>query len=575
MNRIRIYAFSIVVLFVAVWLYLGYIQLIKGDDYRNLSEKNRLVIIPLTAPRGEILDRNDVPIADNRTWFDASIIYSDAKDVNEISDIVSKVTGAKKKEIAKKIIYARNRPFSPVTMVEDIDREQAILLEQYNFDYPGILVTTKPSRSYPYKKIASTIIGYLGMISESEFTRYRTYGYRMNDLVGKSGLEKEYESYLQGTKGGMQIEVDSLGRKKRILTIFEPLPGKNIKTTLDVRLQKYCDELMGNRKGSIICLDPQTGEVLTLVSKPNFDPAIFISPDKIKDLLHVLYNEEDNYPLLNRGISCSYPPGSVFKCVLATAALENGIIDEQDIFTCNGAYKVGRRYFHCWRESGHGEVSIAEAIKYSCNVFFYQLGLRVGVDEISKCASRFGFGEKTGIDLPGEIPGFVPTRQWKRDTFHEKWYPGDTANFSIGQGYLLVTPLQLVRMMAVIANNGNLVRPYIVKSIENLKIDSQKISKTDISPDALAIVKEGLKKVVNDARGTGMKARSSDVVISGKTGTAQNMLGKNHGWFSGFAPFDEPRICVVVFVEFGGKGGLEASILARKAIEKSKELGII
>jgi len=376
-------------------------------------------------------------------------------------------------------------------------------------------------------------------------------------------------------RGGMQVEIDSLGRQRRLLHIKEPVPGKELHLTIDLGLQKYCDEMLDSKRGSIIAMNPKNGEVLALISKPNFDPSIFIKSGKKTDAIQILSNREGEYPLLNRAISCSYPPGSIFKIVVMSAALETKKISALTSFTCNGVFKLSKSIFRCWKEEGHGNQAVEEALKNSCNVYFYQLGLHTGVESIARYAKKMGFGSSTGIDLPGEVEGLVPSSQWKRSTKKESWYPGDTVNYSIGQGYLLVTPIQVACMMSIVANGGYLIKPYIVEGIGDIKIAEPKKISVEFSDETIKLLRSSTKKVVNDKRGTGMKAKIKDIVVAGKTGTAQNPKGKAHGWFSGYAPFEDPKICVVVFIEYGGKGGVEASIFARKVIEKARERGLL
>ncbi|MCK4464050.1 MAG: penicillin-binding protein 2, partial [Candidatus Omnitrophica bacterium] len=426
--RLKIFLAAIVISFASLLAGLFHMQILKGEYYKNLSEQNRIVIIPLTAPRGKIYDRNKKLLVDNRVSFDASLIYKDAKDVEKLASLLSGTLKIDKKDLVSKILKAKSRPFAPITIVKDIGRKNAIILEQYRIDYPGLIVTTKPKRDYIYGNVASGIVGYLGKISEGELGRFKTYGYRMTDLVGRSGLEKRYNNYLRGTQGGMQVEIDSFGRQKNILHIKEPQIGKHLYLTIDIDLQEHCDNLMAEKRGCIIAMNPKSGEVFAFLSKPNFNPSIFIKPGPNEEVRKILGSRSDDYPLLNRGISCAYPPGSIFKTVVAAAALDTGKFSFDETFTCNGYYNLSKKVFRCWKEKGHGTQHIDEAIKNSCNVFFYQLGLRVGVENISLYAKKFGFGKPTYIDLPGEISGLVPTPQWKRLTKKEAWYGGDTVN---------------------------------------------------------------------------------------------------------------------------------------------------
>lgn len=573
--RFKIFFTAIVLSYTLIFAGLFYTEIVKGPYYKTLSEKNRIIGIPLDAPRGIIFDRSGKIVVANRASFDAALIYGDTKDAEKISTLLSRVLKLDRKDLNERINRARMRPFMATVIAADISREEAIILEQYRIDYPGLIVTSRPKRDYPYGTVGSPVIGYLGRINEDEISRFKTYGYRTTDLVGKSGIEKEYDSYLKGQAGGMQVEADSLGRQKDVLRVKEPKPGKNLALTIDMELQSYCDELMKDRKGCIIVMNPKSGGVLTMVSKPDFDPSFFVKPAMDDERMDLIWNQDNDYPLLNRAISCAYPPGSVFKNVVAVAALESRNFRPEETFNCGGSFSLGKHVSRCWKEEGHGTQRLEEGIKNSCNVFFYQLGLRAGADPITAYAKKLGFGRLTGIDLPGEIKGLVPSRQWKMAEYGSGWYPGDTVNFSIGQGYLLVTPIQIIRMMAAIANGGYLVKPYLVSGIDNVSLSNEKIEETGIREETLALVKKCLKKVVNDPDGTGRKARLDDVVVAGKTGTAQTAAGLTHGWFCGFAPFEEPRISVLVFVEFGGKGGLEASMIARNVIIKTKDLGII
>ena len=574
-SRLIIFFITIMILFSLLLGGLFYIQIVRGDYYKELSEKNRIIIVPLEGARGRIFDRNGIVIADNRLSFDVALIYENATNIDELSLFLSEELKQDRDNLISKMESAKLSPFKPTVIVEDISREKAIILEQYRIDYPGLMITTKAKRNYIYKNIASSVVGYLGKISEGELGRKRTYGYRITDLVGKIGLEKKYDNYLKGIPGGMQVEVDALGRQKRILHVKEPEAGSDLHLTIDMKLQTYCDKLFDKNRGSIICMDPKTGAVLALVSKPNFDPSIFIASDKNQEIITLLNNVDNDYPLLNRAISCAYPPGSVFKIIVATAALQTEKFSNDEILFCGGIFYLSDRQFRCWRKSGHAGQVLEDAIKNSCNVFFYQLGLKIGVNDIVSYAMLYGFGQLTGIDLPGESIGLLPSPKWKRQARDESWYAGDTVNYSIGQGPLLVTPIQVVRMISAFANGDYLVMPHIVERIGDIKVTLENPKKVKVKDETIEVIRSGLNKVVNDPRGTGMKARMADVVIAGKTGTAQNPTGDNHGWFAAFAPFDDPRLSVLIFDEYGGKGGVGASISGRQVIEKAKKLGML
>ena len=571
--RIRIYRSILTLFMMALLCALIYTQVAKHEKYRVMSEENRLKVVPLMAPRGSISDRNGNVMVKDVLSFDVSVIYSRLRDSGVLSEKLSSVLNIPKEEILSGIKKGRRNPYVPVCVVRDIGMEKAVQVEEIGMDHPGLLLEVASKREYIYGRSAANLLGYMGFINRSEFDRLRQYGYSVNDLIGRDGVEKQYDEYLRGRHGGKQIEVDHLGRESMLLGFKEPVPGKDVTLTVNSDLQVFCDELLTGKKGAIIALDPQTGQILAMASSPSYDPGVFVDRSDKKDVNHIL--KDKNYPLINRAITGSYPPGSVFKMVTATGVLEKHIIQPGTTFECPGYLKLGKARFRCWREKGHGILALQDAIKGSCNVYFFNLGLLLGADSIAEFAAKFGFGKNSEIDLPGETPGMLPSPDWKRKRYNEMWYKGDTLNYTIGQGYLLVSPLQVAEMMSVFANNGYLVRPYVVEEVGGVTVNSPKKVSLDISEGTLDVIREGLKKVVNDRRGTGIKAKSDDVVVAGKTGTAQTSKGKNHGWFAGFAPFEEAKITVVVFDEYGGKGGYYAAETAGEVIQKARELGII
>ena len=552
---------------------LFFAQVVSHEKYRTMSEENRLRVVPLMAPRGSMYDRNGKPMAKDVLSFNAAVIYSQIKDKKALAGLLSSLLDIDEEDVMKKIKSGRSRPHSLTIISEDIGIEKATHLEELETDYPGLLLDVSTKRRYAHGNVASNVIGYLGLINRAEFEKLKQYGYRINDLVGRDGIEKYYDQYLRGTHGGKQIEVDSIGRQMSTLGYKEPKPGKDVYLAIDLELQKYCDSLLEGKRGAIVAMDPASGAIFAMASAPGYNPEIFISRKKSGAVSAVLRDED--YPLLNRAISGAYPPGSVFKVVVATGALETGKARLQTDFSCEGAFSLGRHTFRCWRKDGHGRQILTDAIKNSCNVYFYRLGLVLGVDSMSEFAGKFGFGARSGIDLPGEAKGILPTRKWKKKHLNEKWFKGETVNYAIGQGYLLCTPLQIARMMSVFANGGFLVKPYIVSKVGDVDTASMSKIELDISPESMKVVRSGMRDVVNDPRGTGMKAKLSEVVVAGKTGTAQTARKKNHGWFAGFAPFEDPKLTVVVFDEYGGKGGYYAAGTAGKVFKKAKELGIL
>ncbi len=571
--RIRI--FTLILVFCLAFLLVGLFsfQVLRHDNYRVMSEENRLKVTPLMAPRGNIYDRNGKYLVKNKLSFNLCAVYNQIKDIDALSGVLSLVLDTDQDKIKENITRGKRNPYTPFCIASDIGVEKAIYLEEISNDYPGLFVDVSAKREYVNGGSASAVIGYLGLINQPEFERLKHYGYRIDDLVGRDGVEKYYDNYLRGVHGGKQVEVDHLSRELRVLGYKEPIPGKDIYLTLDAELQEYCDQLLEGKKGAIIVMDSNTGAILALASAPVYDPGVFIDRKRSEELKHILGDED--YPLINRAISGAYPPGSVFKVVIASAGLELKKIDLESSFNCDGTLVLGRKVFRCWYEKGHGVQTIKEALKNSCNVFFYRLGLLLGVDNIAGFSSKFNLGDPTGIDLPGEKGGVLPSRKWKRKNLNDKWYKGETVNYAIGQGYLLCTPLQIARVMAVFANEGILLKPYVVSKVGNIDVRPDGETNIEISRETIEIVRDGLKKVVNDPRGTGMKAKLEDVVVAGKTGTAQTSRGKSHGWFAGFAPFEDSKITVVIFDEYGGKGGYYAAQTAGKVFKKAKSLELI
>jgi len=569
--RLRTLSLIITVLFALLLLAAFYVQVIKAPLYTELAQNNSIRIVPITAPRGDIYDRNSRLLVTSRTSFDCIVIPQEISEKERLFSSLSRIFNISKATLKRRFKGRYISPFTPIVIVEDIAKDKAIEIEEERLILRGVFIRTRPVRNYIYKDACAHLTGYIGEIGRRELDRLDRYGYRMSDLIGKSGIEKEYDNYLRGKDGGRQIEVDNMGRQVRVLGSRSAGKGKDIYLTIDIRLQEYVDEIFETKKGACIVMDAHNGDILSLHSKPAFDPNLFAATDKrIKNILR-----DSAYPLLNRAISCTYPPGSVFKIVTASAALRERKLDTGRRFVCSGRHKVGGRVFRCWKEEGHGSQNITDAIKNSCNIFFYNAGVLAGPDNIAKCAHKFGFGSPTGIDLPEEASGLVPSKLWKKLKTGKKWYDGETANYAIGQGYLLVTPLQILRMTAAIANKGFLVNPHVVKKIEDVEVSEEARRNLGISDKTINIVKAGLKKVVMDDSGTGINARPKKGSAAGKTGTAQTGRQKTHAWFTGFSPADEPKIALVVFLEEGGKGGLSASRLAGKIFDKARELDLL
>ena len=571
-DRVLIAVISLLFILVAVGLF--YNQILRHGYYARLSKNNSIRVVPIDGPRGTIYDRTGRPLVANRLSFDAALVYHEISERTKLARLLRKALGMSNEEIIEALEKARSRPYVAVAIAEDISKDQAFTLEEASVDVSGLVIETRSRRDYLLGKSASHLVGYLGRISERELDDLRDYGYRIKDLVGRDGVEKYYERYLKGTDGGTQVEVDSRGRRMRVLGVKEPAPGQDLYLTIDVSLQGTADRLLGSRKGAVIAMDPRNGDVLALASHPAFDPNIFIRPGTSQERLK-LVRDRKGRPMSNRAISGLYPPGSVFKEVIASAALDLNKISRYSRFFCGGTYYLGKASFDCWNEDGHGWQEVVDGLKNSCNIFFYNTGRALGPDQIESYARLFGFGRRSGIDLPDEVEGVVPGRAWKRAHVKSAWYDGDTLNYAIGQGYLLVTPIQIADMIAVMANGGNLVRPRVVMRIGSADVPVAKPKNLGLKENVLRDVRAGLYEVVNNERGTGRRAKVPGLAVAGKTGTAQNPQGATHAWFCGFAPFDDPRLCVVVFLEHGGKGGAEPATIARGMFEEARALGYL
>jgi penicillin-binding protein 2 len=573
MHRVRTFSAILVFCFLVTVSGLVFTQIVMHERYRAMSEDNRLKLVPLMAPRGTISDRRGTDLVKDVLSYNVSIIYSRIIDKDGLMADLSETLGMSREDISSFFKTARRHPYIPHSVATDVGIEKAIHVEEMSMEHPALLLEVKAKREYLREKVASNLLGYLGFINRSEFERLKPYGYRMDDMIGRSGVEKYYDDYLRGRHGGKQVEVDNRGREITTLGLRDPIPGKPVQLTIDIRLQEFCDELLEGRNGAIVVMEADTGAILAMSSAPSYDPNMFMDRKRNAEITAAL--NDRNYPLINRAISGRYPPGSVFKIVIAAAAMDTGAVNFNTVFNCPGSLVLGGRTFNCWRQSGHGDQTLAEALKNSCNVYFWRTGMVLGVDGIAEYAARLGVGERTGIDLPAEGAGTLPSREWKKKNMKDSWYQGETLNYSVGQGYLLCTPLQIARVVSVFANGGYLVKPYVVEAVEGMSVNTVQKSPVGISRVSLDAVREGMKKAVNDRRGTGMKARQRNTVVAGKTGTAQTSRAENHGWFGGFAPFDDARITVVVFDEYGGKGGYYAAETAGKIFGKAGELGLL
>ncbi|MBN1794636.1 MAG: penicillin-binding protein 2 [Candidatus Omnitrophica bacterium] len=550
-----------------------YLQVVRSAYYKDLSSANRIRIIPLPAPRGTILDRNGVVLAGNRVAFSVVALPQELPDADAVFARLSPYVDIEPDELKRR--YTKNYyvPFAPAVLMDDIKKEKALYLEEVLSEMPGIAIRPSFVREYPLGTVGAHMVGYVGEITAAELDRLKEYGYRMKDVVGRQGIEEQYDSYMRGVAGGKQIEADNRGRQVRVLGSRLPRAGKDVRLTVDSALQAYIRGLLQGYTGAVVVLDAQTGAVLAMESTPGFDPNVFVRRDEgaIRTL-----QRSSVAPFLNRALSGRYPPGSIFKLVVACAALEKGGVQKNQLYECQGYVYVGDARIRCWRREGHGFVNVTEALIGSCNVYFIQAGLKVGPVLLEKYARLFGFGSATGIELGHEYDGLVPNKLWKRQHMHAGWYDGDTANMAIGQGYIIVTPLQVARMTAAIANGGRLLRPYLVEQIGGLGVARVAATDTDVSQGTLRIIRDAMTGVIREARGTGHTASTKEVAIAAKTGTAQTaMPAKTHAWFTGFAPAEKPRIAFVILIEYGGSGGDTPALIARQLVLYAKEQGLL
>jgi len=570
-GRIKILIIIILVFYGTLIFRFWKVQVVEGDIYKEFALNNRIRSVIIQPPRGKIFDSEGAVLADNRPGFDVEVIIEDVPvdKKEQISEGLSEILNISQSTILKTIRLSRRVPYVPEKIARDINICQLTELQETREKFPGINVQAIPVRDYKRGKFASHILGYIGKLSPSEYAQLKEQGYNIQDYIGRMGIEAVMEPYLKGVHGGMQIQVDSRGYTDKVLGVKDPVPGADVYLTIDSALQEKVESLMQDRSGAIIVMDPRNGNVLAMSSTPSFDPNIFVKPTPII-LLNKIFSSSKKY-LINRAIREQYPPGSTFKLLIGISALEKGTLSNRDYYFCNGKFYLGSLVFKCWYKYGHGNVNIIDAIRYSCNVFFYNVGHRLKVKDIHKWADQFGFGKQTGIDLDREIPGVNPSNEWKKMNIGESWYPGDTINLSIGQGYMLITPLQLACYLCAIANGGYLYKPRLIDKIvsNNGEVIEKKPvklnNKINLSEKTYKLIRQGMAEVVESRYGTGSKARIKGFTASGKTGTIQMGFKENqvnHAWFMGFAPNEAPEIAVVIFIENAVSGGTDAAPIA-------------
>ncbi len=564
----------LIVTMVVLSLRLWDLQIMRGNEMRKLSEQNRIRIKKVIAPRGVIFDKHGRVLADTRPSFNLYITPEDIKDFSQTIDGLAKLIDIDREEILDKLKMASGFPPSfPVKIKSDVTKDELAKIEAHRFYLPGVHIQIEPKRNYPYVKMMAHMLGYVSEISEEELKSKKTKGYSPGDYIGKYGLERMYEEYLRGTDGEKRVEVDAMGREVRTLDMIEPTAGNNLYLHIDLDVQRVVENALEDKRGGAVALDPKTGGVVALASRPAFDPNKFTSGITRTDLKAIAADK--GKPLMNKVIQGGYPPGSTFKMVIALKALELGLVNERTAYHCGGSFTYGNHTFKCWKKGGHGSVSVHRAIVQSCDVYFYNVGVRLGVDRIHEMANTIGLGPKTDIDLPGEIRGLVPSTEWKRKTYNQPWFQGETVSVAIGQGAVWLTPIQLAQLSAFIANEGVTFKPQIVDKVVSSDGKPVKtfepVMKANIKlrKEVFAAVKEGMKGVVNEPGGTEYASKVQSINMSGKTGTSQaGPRLSDHAWFVAYAPAEDPSLAISVLVEEGKHGSSAAAPIA-KAITQS------
>ncbi len=586
-QRLIILVFLMAAAFAILLARLFILQVIEGHRYRRLSENNCIRLQPIQPVRGLIFDRHGRRLVDNRPAFDLSIIPKDAGDIDKTLAVLSDLIDCPLAKLKEN--FQKNQTggyYKPVVLQKDVGREVLARVEAHKFELPGVEVNYKPRRHYLYDNFAAHLIGYLGKISGEEMKNRQNADYHPGSYIGKAGVEKLYEDFLRGERGGRQVEVNARGQVVQVLKKVPPEPGQNLYLTIDFGLQRRTEALFSGKSGAAVAMDPFTGEILAMASSPAFDQNAFVNGLSRQKWDSLVSNPEK--PMQNKAIQAEYPPASVYKMVTAMAGLEEGLLDRRTTFFCPGYYPYGDRIFRCWKKQGHGKVDVVEALAQSCDVFFYKVGEEVGVERLAWYAKACGLGRKTGIALAGEADGLVPSKKWKQKQLEAPWTGGETLNVAIGQGYNLVTPLQMVTLVSALANGGILKKPLVLCRSETaegkvMRRPGEVVKgRIPVDEETLRLIRRGMWKTVNDRHGTAWySVHSKEILISGKTGTAQVTSRKKdeedkqarrprellpHAWFVAFAPSENPQIAVAVLVEHGEHGSSAAGPIAKKMI---------
>jgi len=561
--------FSIVgVLFAVLAIRLWQVQVVQGDHFSRLSEENRLRVTSVAAPRGLIVDRLGRPLVSNRPAFTVALLPMEFARPQQEIPLIARLLGIEPAEVAQRLADGQDRSFEPIRLRRDVPKPVVEAIEESRMDLPGILVDVEPVRDYVYQDLAAHLIGYLGEVTVADVRRPAS-GYEPGELIGKDGVELAYDRYLRGQDGEIQAEVDAMGRPSRTLRMVPAAAGDTVVLGIDLGVQQAAEAALGDRVGAVVAMDPATGVIEAFASHPTFNPNLFAAGIPAPAWSALL--RDPRQPLIDRVTQAGYPTGSVFKIVTASAALQLGVVTGDSQFYDPGYYTLGGRIFHDNANESFGHLSFVNAIAVSSNVVFWTISRSVGPEHLAEYARMYGLGRRTGIDLPGETAGTIPDPAWKRRVLGQPWYAGDTLNMAVGQGYVLVTPMQAARMIAAVANGGTLVTPHAVVEVRSSA--GQVLSTfapppaggVQLSAQTLAVLRAGLTAVVT--RGTAASIQIPGLAVAGKTGTAESPRGKPYAWFAGYAPADAPKLVVVAMVENAGYGAEFAGPIVQRVLE--------
>jgi penicillin-binding protein 2 len=572
------------VLFVRLW----FLQIIHGAKFRTQSENNRIDLRDVLPFRGLIYDRNGELLVDNRPLFMLGAIPEDIGDLDGLLAGLQGLVEIDHDSARKRIRRAQKcNPFNPVYIKKGLTRDELARVEANTFNMPGVVIDVKARRHYLYGPFAPHLIGYLGEIDRKQLNGEEYTQNRLGDFVGKFGIERKWQKQLNGVRGGQQVEVDAYGRRLRVLYQRDAEPGLNVYLTIDKGLQQLAEKALEDKAGAIVAMNPMNGQILAMASSPTFNPNDFAKGMDRKGWERLVSNLR--FPLQNRATTGQYPPGSLFKIVVALAGLEEEIIDPQEKIICAGSHYFQGRIYRDWKETGHGSVDLHKALVESCDVYFYKMGQRIGIDTIARYARLLGFGSRTGLRLGDEKAGLIPDRDWKLTHWHVPWQEGETLSVAVGQSFTLITPIQMTRFISALFNGGILYRPQITKSVGKgdgsavFTFQPDVIGRWSLRKDSMELVKRALLGVVNEPRGTGRRARPDTIQVAGKTGTAQVIAlpeegeaieeeevpykFRDHSWFVAVAPAGSPVIALSIVIEHGGMGGATAAPIAKMILE--------